>query len=277
ASVVGVFVVRDVLTPGRVIARVVDVEQREMAHEAVWRRTVPVLLARLEEDAVACLEYLDRPAAPLRTADALEDVDRLAIWMGVPGGARTGHEVHADRACARGARRCGDRVEVHRAGEPLGRPVAGLERVPGDLHQPTAFFTSEVIVFSSAGVSFVKANSVGHIDPASRFALSLKPRFEYRDLNLPAFLKKTTTLPSFAYAGIPYHVFGVSSGAAARTSSSIRFASARSDGAIAAIAARTAESPSSFSFSSFARARIAAFSSAVNPFFSAISHLRQPC
>src|SRR5689334_11082243 len=76
---------------------------------------------------------------------------------------------------------------------------------------------------------------------------------------------------------MPYHVFGVSSGAAAVTSSSTRFASARSAGDIAAIASRTAVSPSSFAFSSFARARIAAFSSAVNPFFSAISHLRQPC
>src|SRR6185312_10504114 len=75
---------------------------------------------------------------------------------------------------------------------------------------------------------------------------------------------------------MPYHVFGVRPGAAARTSSSTRFASARSAGAIAVIASRTALSPSSFAFSSFARARIAAFSSAVNPFFSAIPHLRQP-
>ena len=33
---------------------------------------VPVLLAGLEEDAVAGPDHLDRPAAPLREADALE-------------------------------------------------------------------------------------------------------------------------------------------------------------------------------------------------------------
>src|SRR2546430_10794423 len=44
----------------------------------------------------------------------------------------------------------------------------------------------------------------------------------------------------------------------------------RSCGQIAEIAARTALSPSVFSFSSRARAFIAAFSSAVNPSFSAI-------
>src|SRR5262249_7007923 len=100
---------------------------------------------------------------------------------------------------------------------------------------------------------------------------------EYRDLNFPAFLKKQTTLPSLAYAGIPYHVFGVSPGAAAVTSSSTRFPRARSCGDIAASELRTAVSPSSFSFSSFACARIAAFSSAVTPFFSAFGCPRQPC
>src|SRR4051794_28692593 len=76
---------------------------------------------------------------------------------------------------------------------------------------------------------------------------------------------------------MPYHVFGVSSGAAALISSSTRFARVRSFGDIAAIASRTAVSPSSFAFNSFTRALTAAFSSAVNPVFSAISHLRQPC
>src|SRR5437763_7973515 len=49
-------------------------------------------------------------------------------------------------------------------------------------------------------------------------------------------------------------------------SSWTRFAIARSDGDIAAIEARTALSPSALSLSSRARALIAAFSSAVNPF-----------
>src|SRR6185503_7073703 len=70
-----------------------------------------------------------------------------------------------------------------------------------------------------------------------------------------------------AYAGIPYQVFGERSGAAALMSASSRLAMARSCGDIAAIAARTALSPSVLSFSSRARALIAAFSSAVNPPF----------
>ena len=39
--------------------------------------------------------------------------------------------------------------------------------------------------------------------------LSSKPRVAYLDLNFSALLKKQTTLPSLAYAGIPYQVFGV--------------------------------------------------------------------
>jgi hypothetical protein len=42
-----------------------------MAHEAVWGSPVPVLLAGLEEDAVAGLEDLDRAAAALGSPDAL--------------------------------------------------------------------------------------------------------------------------------------------------------------------------------------------------------------
>src|SRR4051812_413121 len=105
-----------------------------MAHEAVWRGTMPVLLARLEEHAVARLEDLDRAAPPLGSPDALEDVDRLAVRMGVPRGARAGREVHADSTRSGASRRRCDLVEEHRAGEPLARAAAGLEAVPGYLH-----------------------------------------------------------------------------------------------------------------------------------------------
>ena len=40
--------------------------------------------------------------------------------------------------------------------------------------------------------------------PSSRFALSLKPSVAYLVLNFCALWKKQTTLPSLAYAGIPY-------------------------------------------------------------------------
>ena len=54
--------VGDVVAPGRAVARVVDVEHREMGHEAFGRRAVPVLFIGLEEHAVAGPNDLDRPA-----------------------------------------------------------------------------------------------------------------------------------------------------------------------------------------------------------------------
>ena len=53
--------------------------------------------------------------------------------------------------------------------------------------------------------------------PSSRFAWSLNPKVAYLDLNLSALWKKQTTLSPFAYAGIPYHVFGMRAGALALT------------------------------------------------------------
>ncbi len=44
--------------------------------------------------------------------------------------------------------------------------------------------------------------------PSSRFAMSLKPNVAYRELNFDTGVKKQTTLPSLAYAGVPYQVFG---------------------------------------------------------------------
>src|SRR5689334_23067901 len=73
-----VFLVGDVLAPGRALALAVHLEQRQVGHEAVGGGAVPVLLARLEEYAVAGADDLDRPAATLAEADALGDVDGLA-------------------------------------------------------------------------------------------------------------------------------------------------------------------------------------------------------
>jgi hypothetical protein len=69
--------------------------------------------------------------------------------------------------------------------------------------------------FSSAGVSFVSAKDVGHMVPSSRFAASWKPNVEYLELYFCPLWKKQTTLPSWAYAGIPYQVLGNRSGALA--------------------------------------------------------------
>src|SRR5215472_7725352 len=111
--------------------------------------------------------------------------------------------------------------------------------------------------------------------PSSRFAASLKPSVAYLDLNFCAGWKKQTILPSLAYAGIPYHVFGARSGALAMMMAWIRSAMTRSGSTISAIFASTSLSPPAFLaapgprraavFSSWAWSFIAARSSAVNP------------
>src|SRR3954471_17028237 len=140
--------------------------------------------------------------------------------------------------------------------------------------QLTAFFTSAPISFSSAAVSPFSAKEVGHMAPSSRFALSLKPSVAYLALNFCALWKKQTTLPSLAYAGIPYQVLGERAGALALTMAWSRSAMTRSGSGISAIFASTSLSPSALpargprragAFSSWARARIAARSSSVNP------------
>jgi hypothetical protein len=55
--------------------------------------------------------------------------------------------------------------------------------------QLTAFFTSALILASSAAVNSVSAKEVGHMAPSSRFAASLKPNVAYLDLNFDAAVK----------------------------------------------------------------------------------------
>src|SRR5215208_5262740 len=129
-----VLLVADVLAPRDGTALVVDFLHRYVGHEAVRGGAVPVVLAGLEEHAVARADYLDRFAAALREADALGDVDGLAVGVGVPRGPRARGEVDAARLQVRGTRRRRDRIDVNRAGEPLARPDHGLDGVPGDLH-----------------------------------------------------------------------------------------------------------------------------------------------
>src|SRR4051794_10411900 len=92
-----VLLVGDLLAPGRAVALLVNLEQREVSHEAVGSGAVPVLLTRLEEDAVTGADELDRSAAPLREANTLGNVDGLPAGVGVPGRAGTRGEVDAAR------------------------------------------------------------------------------------------------------------------------------------------------------------------------------------
>src|SRR4029077_1010730 len=118
-----------------------------------------------------------------------------------------------------------------------------LPRCPGPAERPirragaqlTALFTSAAILASSAAVNSDSAKAVGHMAPSSRFALSLKPNVAYLVLNFCALWKKQTTLPSLAYAGIPYQVLGERAGALALIMAWSRAAIARSDSGMSAI------------------------------------------
>src|SRR5205085_6347990 len=107
-------------------------------------------------------------------------------------------------------------------------------------HQLTAFFTSSPILASSAAVNSFSAKATGHRAPSSRFALSLKPNVAYLVLNLCAGWKKQTTLPSLAYAGIPYQSLGERAGALALIIAWSRSPRARSGACISPIFASTA-------------------------------------
>src|ERR1700688_1790259 len=113
--------------------------------------------------------------------------------------------------------------------------------------QLTALFTSAPILASSAAVNSVSAKATGHVAPSSRFAASLKPNVAYLVLNFCALWKKQTTLPSLAYAGIPYQSLGERAGALALMIAWSRSPRARSGAGIAAIFASTALSPSALS------------------------------
>src|SRR5256885_6954220 len=132
-------------------------------------------------------------------------------------------------------------MEHEAGGWPKASP--GVELSP----QLTAFFTSAPILASSAAVNSVRAKAVGHMAPSSRFALSLKPNVAYLELNFCALWKKQTTLPSLAYAGIPYQSLGERAGALALMTAWSRSPMARSASGISAIFASTALSPSALS------------------------------
>src|SRR5467141_3065622 len=101
--------------------------------------------------------------------------------------------------------------------------------------------------------------------PSSRFAASLNPSVAYLVLNFCPLWKKQTTLPSLAYAGIPYQVLGERVGALPLMIAWSRLAMARSGAGISAIFASTSLSPSALSaFVSLTRSFIADRSSAVN-------------
>src|SRR5438270_106815 len=119
-------------TPRRAVAVLIDHDEREVAHEASGRGAMPVILAGLEEDAVARSHDLDLTATPLHQADTLGDVDGLAVRMRVPRRARAGCEAHAGGAHAKPGDRCRDLIDVDRTGEALPWTRCRGDGVPRD-------------------------------------------------------------------------------------------------------------------------------------------------
>src|SRR5712691_817206 len=116
------------------VALSVDIEHGQVRHEVVWRRTVPVMLAGLEEHAIAGSDDLDLAAATLRDADPFDAKDGLTVRVRVPRGTSARREMNAARSQPRRAGRDRNGVDVNRAGEPLARSGVGLNAVLGDLH-----------------------------------------------------------------------------------------------------------------------------------------------
>src|SRR3954451_8408510 len=134
-----VLLVADVLAPGDGAATLVRLLNGDVRHQPRGRGAVPVVLARLEEDAVAGADDLDRAAFTLAQADALGDPDRLAVRVDVPRGARAGREVDCGRTDGRCVARRGDRVDVDGTGEPVAWAGTRVERVACDLHVSFSF------------------------------------------------------------------------------------------------------------------------------------------
>src|SRR5918998_3532262 len=107
-----VLLVADVLAPRDGATLVVDFLHSYVGHEAVGGGAVPVVLTGLEEHAVARSDHFDRPAAALAEADALGDIDGLAVRVNVPRGSSARRKVDAAGRKAGWLGRCCDGVDV---------------------------------------------------------------------------------------------------------------------------------------------------------------------
>src|SRR4029453_13400723 len=127
--------VADVLHPVDDLA-IERFRNRDVRHRYGRRRAVPVLLAGREPNDIARLDLLDWPALTLREGAAARHDQRLSGGMGVPGRGPAGLERDAGAADARRIGRLEQRVDADRAGEPLGRSLAGgLCAVSLDIHR----------------------------------------------------------------------------------------------------------------------------------------------
>src|SRR5947209_7238769 len=94
---------------GPVLVRLLD---RDVSHEAVGCRTVPVLLPRLDVDDVPGTNLVHLATATGDQADAVGHVQRLAPGVRVPSGAGTRRESHVGTADGRLVVGVADAVDV---------------------------------------------------------------------------------------------------------------------------------------------------------------------
>jgi|SRR3954468_15956032 hypothetical protein len=102
-----VLLVGEVIEPGHDLSVRIGLHDRDVRHVAVGVCAVPVLLAGLDIDDVPGADLLDAAISCRDEADAVGDLEGLALGAVVPGGARAGGEPDVtapDRDCSSGFR-----------------------------------------------------------------------------------------------------------------------------------------------------------------------------
>src|SRR3954451_7919113 len=92
SSLGAVFLVGDVVEPGHDLTVLVGFLDGDVGHESVGGRAVPVLLTGLDVDDIAGTDLLDGSPAGGDVADAVGDVEGLALRVVVPGSASARRE-----------------------------------------------------------------------------------------------------------------------------------------------------------------------------------------
>jgi hypothetical protein len=107
----------------------------DVHHGRSWRGSMPMLFAGRNPDHVAGTDLLNWAAPALHPAATVSHDEGLAERVRMPGGPRAWLEGDMGALNQRGLRRLNQRIEAHRAGEPVGRSLCGRSRACSqDLH-----------------------------------------------------------------------------------------------------------------------------------------------
>src|SRR5690348_15817576 len=117
-----------------------------MDHSGGWRGTMPMLLARRNEDDIARLDLADRAALGLHPANACDHVERLTERMAMPRRPRARLEADTAGDDAHRRLRRDDRILPDGAGKAFARcPTSRARAREMDVHD------SSVSLFGSVG------------------------------------------------------------------------------------------------------------------------------